>query len=351
MTLLGIKGYVYGGFSTVFKAGDPSSDKQIPLNPLLKFDSPIIRYIQEKMTTCDKLDPNIIYDLKLEEGSVTLSGLFRDPFWLLMFTTYNTLPTVWSGTGDTITGAFTSEANKTKNIWIQVHIEDDAGSSHINLLFDGGEITNYKWIIEEGKPLIEEVTIKFVEITANTEAVNIDNGFDDGSFDRAGQNGGWALWDPAYILGTVAHSKDCTITWNNAAVPGMGIQKCVLDFATPKERYWVQSSLIASGSFSNKRDSPLVTITGVITGGQALTEYLAAYSSKNRYTLKVLYGTTKFLQITNMYHEGFDGIGLPEAGKSIKGEYVFSGGVSAVSYSWTADEADDPGDFINHTNV
>jgi hypothetical protein len=351
MTVLGVGSYAYWGRSISFKAGDPSSDTQQAFNPLLSFDCPEVKYIQEKLAICNSLDPSIIYDTELQEGTITVSAILRDPFMAGAMFTYNTMPTIWTGLGDTITMDFTKVTNKTKNIWVQVHIHDDAGSSHINLLFDGGEIESYRWIIEQGKPIIEEYVLKFCEISINEEAPNIDTGFDDGSFDGVGLNGGWSLWDGAYTKDTAALAVDATITWNNAAIPGMAVQRCIIDFGTPKERYWVLSSLIADNSFSNVRASPIVTLEGVIKGGQALAEYVAAYSSKNKYIFKVVYGTTKFFQITNMYHEGFAGLQIPPAGQKVNGRYMFSGGIAAASLSWTGVETTDPEDMINHTNI
>jgi len=54
------------------------------------------------------------------------------------------------------------------------------------VLLDGGEITSYKWILEANKPLMEEFTIKFTRMVTDATAVDIDDGFDDGSFDDTG---------------------------------------------------------------------------------------------------------------------------------------------------------------------
>lgn len=186
MSLQGILSYIYWGRSSAYKAGDPSSDEHQAFNALLEFSNPLVHYTQEHITTSNKLEPNIVFDKSLEIGNTTVKAHFRDPFPLLSLFTYKTMPTNWTGAADVITGTFANLNNKDKNIWVQVHVHDQSGNAnHVNLLFDGGEIVAYKFILEQGQAVMEEYELQFAEVSANIQPVNIDTGFDDGSFDLA----------------------------------------------------------------------------------------------------------------------------------------------------------------------
>jgi len=356
MSIQGVDSYIYWGRSTTYKGGDPSSDKHQPFNPLLEFSNPLVHYTQEHITTCDKLEPNIVYDKQLELGTTTVKAHFRDPFAALTMFGYKALPTSWTGTGDNILANMSNLDNRDKNIWVQVHAHDQSGGGdHLNMLFDGGDITSYKFLWEQGKAVEEEYELKFAEASENTQAVDIDDGFDDGSFDADGLDGGWSNWDGAYDAskGQVALSNNITCTWNDAALDGIAIQKGSFEIGFPKEPYYVASALTAAGSIIGKLAPHKCVLEGKLLGNDEFSEFLAAYSSKTKGTLKVQYGTTKFFQFTNAYIFQIDPPGgLPPAGEAQDVSYVILGGAnSAISYSWTANEATDPGDHINHTNV
>ena len=355
MVLAGNKSYIYWGTNATFKSGNPAADTHQAFNPMISFEGAVVRPIQASKTTCDKEYPNIIYDEKIEQEPITISTYYRDPFLLLAMFGYKGVTTTWTGTGDVITGTFASKANRDDDIWIQVHLHDqDEGSANDNeILYDGGTITAYRWIIENGQPLIEEVDILFAECTENSQAVDIDNGFDDGAFDRAGIDGGWSLWDGAYTASTCAHSSDVTITKGGSAIVGIDIEKATLEITAPKQRYWVQSSLTANADFDGLREPYKCTVEGYLTSNASVSELLALIGAKTQDTLKIQYGTTKYLEFTNSYIQNIEPpIGLPEAGEGAKVTYTIVGGADSVlTYSWTANEATDPSTHINHTDV
>ncbi len=482
MVMIGSGSYGYYGRSAALKAGDPSSDRHQAFNPILSLDLPTITYEQEHETTADKLDPNIIYDKQLVPGTISMETRFRDPILMATMLTYKGLPAAWSGTADVMTFNFSSMANKDKNLWFQFHIHDDSGNAnHHNLLYDGGEILSYSWVIAAGVALIEEVEVEFVELDKNIQPVDIDAGFDDGSFDQTNVyqvstilavaatgittgkyftiqgisaafvrtdyyvwfnkdagggdpapsdhtaivvtvttgdaiqvvsdaitaaitakpdfgaangggtsstitvtnaqygdckdivdvdsgltvarttkgalalDGGWSNWDGAYdaTKGEVALSKDCIITLGTAAISALDIEECRITIATPKSKYWVQSSLKAQGSFLGKRAPVIATIKGKSTGNNAFTEFLAEIGSKTKATFKIQYGTTKYLQMTNAYYKKSDPLSqLPAAGEAVDVTYeIVASANSVLTGSWTADEATDPSNHINHTDV
>lgn len=355
MVLAGNKSYIYWGRHTVFKAGDPAAQQQHPFNPIISFEGPVIRPIQAQKATCDKEYHNIEYDEKIEQETATISTYFRDPFLLLALFTYKEVPGAWTGTGDNILGNFSTKANRDDDLWIQIHLhdQDEVAAADNEVFYDGGTITAYRWIIENGQPMIEECEILFCELTENAQAIDIDAGFDDGAFDRAGIDGGWSMWDGAYTATTCCHSSEVTITKNAAAIPGIDIEKATLEISVPKQRYWIQSSLTAAADFDGLREPYKLTVEGFLTSNTEISELLALIGAKTKDTTKVQYGTTKYLQFTNSYIQNIEPpISLPEAGEGAKVTITIVGGANSVlTYSWTANEATDPSSFINHTDT
>lgn len=195
--VLATKGYnIFYGRSSTFKGGDRSSDKHQAFNPMISSIAfpESLKYEIEKVTTADKLFPNIEYDTKLAEGTVSFKCNFRDPIAQAMFYTYKGIPGTWTGSSDTMTFSFSNLNDQDKNIWVQIHFHDQSGSSnHLDIFLDGGEMVSYKLSGNAGEPVYEEFDIKFTEINIATDTdstgaykCDIDNGFDDGSFDQAG---------------------------------------------------------------------------------------------------------------------------------------------------------------------
>lgn len=184
------------GRSSIFKGGDRSVDKHQALNPMISTISfpDSMKYTIEKITTANKLFPNMEYDTKLEEGTIRFKCNFRDPIVQAMFYTYKGLPTSWTGTSDTMTFNFSNLVNQDKNIWFQIHFHDQSGASnHLDVFLDGGEMVSYKLSGSKGEPVYEEFEIKFTEINIATDtdstgayACDIDDGFDDESFNQTG---------------------------------------------------------------------------------------------------------------------------------------------------------------------
>lgn len=487
MVLAGKGYYIYYGRNDEFKGGDRSVAKHQAFNPMVSSIAfpDALKYTIEKITTVNKLYPNIEYDTKLEEGTVRFRSNLRDPIPFAPFFTYKGLPTSWTGTGDVMTFNFSNLNDQDKNLWVQIHFHDASGSSnHLDIFLDGGEMISYKWILEQEKPVYEEFEIKFVEINIATDtdstgayAPDIDDGFDDGSFDQTGVaeittittvaasalttgeyfkiwaangtggwtayyvwvnkdagggdpaptgytaieltvttgdtaaqiatalgsaldgadpnfgtpvvadtlvtvtqqqtgdikdavdvdttftiatttqgvtaiDGGWSLWDGAYTSTKCVMTVDCTITFAGVSIAGEDIQSGVLEFSAPKERYWVQSSLTAQGTYLQTRPPYKATVEGIITSGhENFHEPSTLIASKTQGTFKVQYGTTKYLQFTNGRKENISA-GEIKSGEPLKASLEIMGGAdSELTYSWTANEATDPSAHIEHTNV
>jgi hypothetical protein len=483
MSLQGVDSYIYWFLSATntYKGGVPATDKHQPFNPLLEFKNPLVHYTQKHITTPDNLAPNIVFDEKLELGRTTIRALFRDPFLLLTSLTYKGVTTAWTGTGDVITGNFSSQANRDFNIGVQIHAHDQQidEKKHLNMFFDGGEVVGYRIIGDHQDALYEEAEVQFAEFALSTQPVNITANFDDGSFDKTGafeistivavaaasittgkyftiqgisatwvrtdyyvwfnkdagggdpaptgytaievtvttgqtdqqvsdaitsaitakadfgaangggtsttvtvtnavqgdvvaiadvdsgltvavttqgvigQNGGWANWDDAYGSGEAVLTKDCTVTWNGSAIPGLLMQSFEVEWGVPKNPKFVASALTAAKSILGKHPPYRAVMTGMLDNNDAFAEFVASYSSKTKGTFKVQYGTTKYVQFTNAYLFQIDPPGgLPPAGEGMEVTYVFLAGAGSVlTYYWTDDVATDPSDHINHTNI
>ena len=194
-TLAGSGSYIYWGRTATYKGGNRAVDRHQAFNPMLKSpDFPeSMKYIIEKKTTFNKLEPNIEFDKELGEGTVRFRCYFRDPMIISTIFTYKGVTGTWSGTGDQLTFNFSNNADIDNNLWVSYHLHDQSGASnHMDIFLDGGQIISYKWILEQGEPVVDEFEIKFDEISVGTlttsqaYAVDIDAGFDDGSFDQTG---------------------------------------------------------------------------------------------------------------------------------------------------------------------
>lgn len=179
--------YIFWCRNATWKSGDPDSDRHQAFNPMVEKQSLVFPpQLYKVLTPVSDLSGVIEVDGHQEPSTVTFRCYYRDPFMLLAMFTYNTVPAAWTGTGDVITGAFTNRNNETKNICVQIHLEDKENYRHIDILLDGGKITGYRWIIEEGEAMKEEIDIKFAEIEEVVHLIDIDDGFDDASFNRTG---------------------------------------------------------------------------------------------------------------------------------------------------------------------
>lgn len=489
MVLASKGSYIFWGRSSTFDGGDRSADKHQAFNPMkqsIAFPEDM-HYTIQKVTTFNNLYHNIEFDSKLETGTVRITTEFRDPFLLAPMFTYKGLPTSWTGTSDVMTFNFSNLNDQDKNIWLQMHLHDQSGNSnHLDMFLDGGRIISYKWTIKAGEPIIEEVEIKFTSINVATEtdstgayACDIDNGFDDGSFDQSGVaevstvvavaaasitdgkyfklwkangtggwtayyvwfdkvgdssgdpaptgfteircdisgdttaqqvsdtitaaitaisgltatngagtlttvtvtndnsgdikdivdvdsglvvavttqgvtalDGGWSNWDGAYTSKQLAMSNDCTITFNGAAFTDIDGQSLDLEFPTPQAEYWALSSLKAKGSYLETRGPWKATVEGIATKGNVLmAQPSTLIASKTQGTLKVEYGTTKYIQFTLARVEIAGGDGIESGGRFEPKYDVIGGAGSVLTFSWTASEATDPSDHVEHTNV
>lgn len=358
----GIPGfYVYWCRNSTFKSGDPSSDKQQPFNPIVSSAGiKMPERIYELMTPVSDLYPQIEVDKNLEPSTITFRCYFRDPFLMLTLFTYKGVPSPWTGTSDTITANFSTRDDVDNNICVQLRIPDPSGDgNHVDLLFDGGQIVEYRWMGEEQGAVMEEIDIKFAEISENTQAVDIDNGFDDESFNSTTLNldGGWSLWNKNLFASkkVILLTKDVTVTIGDVAPPGIQIQSWTLTIPVPHAMEFIASSQVAGIVYEEVRGPWKLDLVGKLIGNDNISEAIATLASKTKATAKLEYDETplsKYFQFTNSVLKNIDGLSIPEAGKGIDVTYMYEGaGGSVLSYNWTGTEADDPRSHITYTGT
>lgn len=356
----GIPGfYMYFCRNITFKSGDPSSDKHQPFNPVVESTGiKLPERVFDLIAPVSDLYPQIQVDKNLEPSTITIRTYFREPFMLLTIFTYKTMTSVWTGASDTITGGFDNRNDVDNNISIQLRIPDPTNSNHVDLLFDGGRITEYRWIGEAQGAVIEEIDIKFAEITESTQAIDVDAGFDDSSFDNATLvlDGGWGLWNINLYPNkkTVLLTKDVTITIGTLN-QGFAIQSWKLTLPVPITMEFVASSQIAGIVYEEVRGPWQLEMSGKLTGNQNISEAISTVATKTTATAKIAYDASpfeKYIQFTNAVLKNIDGLSIPEAGKPIDVTYIYEGSAGSVlTYSWTGTEATDPEDHIEHTNI
>jgi hypothetical protein len=342
MVYAGLSSFAYWGVEATELAGDPTSDQNIPFNKLKALAASKPAYTETAETTFDKLLNNIVWTSETTPSSITVTGVFRDPFLLLTLFTKKTVAGTWLTGNGTIAGDFTATTH-TDSIWIQTYLADQASTDHIGRLSKGGHVTSYAWIIETGKYLVEEATIACRNWATGTTAMTCNNSFHDQAWGSG--VGGWANWDAS-----LRPSSDCVIHWNNVVLPGISIKSARLQIDTPHETDRTFDSLHHNIKTRGVRKATL-SVTGKLTAADLIEEGEKTYANKHKYTLKVYYDATssytKYIQITNMALKNITDPGIPEAGKAAEVTATFETGEdAAITFAGTYYHLADPDALI-----
>ena len=358
----GIPGfYIYWCRNTTWKSGDPSSDEHQPFNPITESTGiKVPQRVYDLIAPNSSLYPILEVDKNLEPSTITFRCYFREPFLMLTLFTHKELPSDWTGTSDTITANFSDRDDIDENIAVQLRLPDPSGgASHVDLLFDGGKVVEYRWVGEQNGAVMEEIDIKFAEISQNTQAVDIETGFDDSSFDSTALvlDGGWAYWDATTYAGiqSVLLTKDVTVTIDNSAPGGLLVQSWKFAIPVPQAMDFVASSQVAGIVYEEMRGPYTLELSGKLSGNDAISEAISTLATKAKLTAKLEYTVSplnKYVQFTNSVLKEIDGLSIPKAGESIDVTYMYEGaGSSVLTYVWIGSEATDPGNHIKHSDV
>jgi hypothetical protein len=365
MVHTGQKLYVYWGWTTTFKGGNPyttisqiaGSHAHIPFNPITDVPIPKVKTVYEMKATAQTLYPNIQWT-KIKEGEeVTITSYYRDPFLWTQFMSDVTISTSWVMAGSKANEIIGTLGDRSEEgyMWMQVHIHDKDAANHHDLFFDGGQITKYKITFEAGQPVKEELTILFAEVNeeVNPCAIAPIDGIDDGSFDRTGIYGGWANWDQYFDSSEkVLHTSDLTIQWGGAAIDDIAIVSGSIEFSRKHKHLQLADSYTAGLTFEETNETPYqMEVTGYLENKQNYSEFLAEIASKTTGTAKILYNTNCFWQFTNAVIKDYDI-------KNVKADAVevsimLEGSAGSVpSMQWANDGTItvDPSALILHTN-
>lgn len=352
----GIPGfYLYFIRSTTFKGGDPSSDKNQPFNPITESTGiKMPERIYELIAPVSDLYPQIEVDKNLEPSTITFRSYFREPFPMLTLFNKKTMPSSWTGTSDSIVANFGSRNDEDKNIGVQLRLPDPSGANHVDLFFDGGKIVEYRWVGEAQGAVMEEIDIKFSEITESTQDMIVDAGFHDASF---GTNKGWALWNINLFADKkmVLLTKDVIIEIGGNPPAGLTIQSWKLTIPVPQAMEFVSSAFVAGIIYEEVRGPWGLELSGKLKDNTDIAEAISTLQSKAKATAKLAYDASpldKFFQFTNSVLKNINGLSIPEAGKPIDVTYIYEGaGGSILTYNWTGTEGSDPQDHIKHTDI
>lgn len=353
MPYTGESSYTYWGIEGTVGAGDPSSDQNIPFNPLPTLSPPQPKYVDVEERTFDSLVPKFVYTGELAPGEGPIEASFRDPFLLLAFFTNKTIGGVWGvGTG-TITADFTSNAD-VDTIFIQSHTADQlAAANHVNKLLKHGLPMKYSWVVEVGKLLKEIAEFKFLDFASNTQAPAINNNFHDQSFGSG--IGGWGNWDDSGLGGTGKRSvTNMVLHWGAAVLTALKITSMELSFEVGSETIQTTDSLGHTVTYRAVRNFQL-SLTGIMNDLTGLAQLELIYASRTKQTLQLYYDHTtseeKYLQFTNAYISPESDIPpIPEAGKSSEITLIIKGGEdTAASFSGKYVDRPDPSVLITAT--
>ena len=358
---LGTKAYVFlkseSSWNVASAMGNGSSQKHVPFNQMARFTPPKPKHEERVIYTFDSLEPTIITTTLLNPGEAVVETFYRDPIGLLLrlFTrkVINSGSSWLTGGSDNqIVADFVSTADE-ETMAIQYEIEDRDAANEIDRRLDGGEITRYEWVIRKGDLLLERASVKCAAPADATQAPDIDAGFDDGAFDRAGVDGGFSAWDGE--LTRPIHATDITLQLGGSALAGLSIENLTLVIVVGKTYQHTQDSRTVQIHWKEVRSWSL-QVDGWLKTKAHLEEAEKVFASKSKTsTLKISYNTglDKFLQFTNGYvaSADFQTIDIPDAGTAARTSFTINGGEgTALSFTWTGPETTDPSSHFAHDN-
>lgn len=350
MVYSGLNSYAYWGIEGTVGSGNPSTDQNIPFNMMRNFPPPKPKYVDEKFRTFDSLEPKFVNTIEKAPGEAELECLFGDPFLLLTFFTHKAVGGSWgTGTG-TITGDFT-DVDDIDTLFLQYHLRDQTSTNHLNRLLKHGLPMSYKMVFDKAKLIKENVGLKFLDWSSNTQAPSISDNFHDQSWGSG--VGGWANWDTSGVCNSPRRSPvNGSLTWGGSALTGLQIESGEISFDMPYNTGQTFDSLAHSIKTKGVRDFK-VSLTGKLYDLTLITELESLFCDRTKQTFQYKYDTTasynKYLQFTNAYVSTESSIAeIPEAGEPTEVTVVLEGGAStALSYSGSFLNLPDPSALIS----
>ena len=341
MVITGLNSYAYGGIeSGGYGTGDPTSDQQIPLNPIIKLSIPRPEHVIIEEKTCNALETSIVYSEELKPDEIEIETIFRDPFLLCAVFTKKTVTNPWTGTDDVITGDFTAETHN-DYIWINYHIYH--ATAPIDKTLKGGKIISYRLLIVKNKPIKEIVKIKFATITDGAHVMNVPTAFHD---DFISATIGWAFWAAKRYYSPTGSSISTATSY--IADPEMKYDEIEFIINVLETFEYDTSAKSASYTYHESREY-MARLKGKITGEALETEIEVDPASRVRNkTFRLTFATGLYLQFTNAMLFSLTKVSDVVAGKAIEQEAIYkgmpttAGVVSACSMSLTYSIAQDP---------
>lgn len=331
MVYTGQNGFVFWMLEGTLGAVDNTSDTHQPFNPIDKISTPRSEYGHEKLKWASDLTTSKIVDNVRSNGEITLNTFFQDPFLGLCIFTEKGTDGTWDADPETITADFTTMDHES-SIGMYSREVDAENSADLDKLFKYGRVIQRDLIVEAGKYVREELTIKF------GDQEDMDGSED--TFDSVGDfdDGEWADWtDPI-------HSKDATLYRGgsevNTANFGFEITKITFSLKVQRKYQNLANSLVVGLDWIEEIVET-VTVEGYLRGDTFVDELEKKPSERTKSTMKLELETgsyEKYDQITNMYLASIDGLGdKPKAGEAHQVTLKFEGEEAAYSLSYSYD--------------
>jgi hypothetical protein len=331
MVYTGQDGFVFWMLEGTKGDADPTSDTHQPFNPIDEITTPRSEYSSEKLKWASDLSTSKIVDNVRENGEITINTFFQDPFLGLCIFTEKGTDGAWDADPETISADF-STMDHESSIGMYSREADLSGSTDLDKLFKYGRVIQRNLIVEPGKYIREEITMKFgdqEDFDGSEETFDSVADFDDGE---------WADWT------SPIHSKNATLYRGGSEVNttnfGFEITKITFSLEVPRTYQNLANSLVVGLDWIEEI-VPTVSVEGYLTDDTFIDELETLPDSRTKSTMKLELesGTyEKYDQITNMYLASIEGLGdKPTAGEAHQVTLKFEGEDPAYSLSYKYD--------------
>lgn len=300
-----------------------------PLNPA-EGDINLIMptYEQQLHNTTESLDPdsNLTHDKNYGPGEGSFPNgdgfIYRDPMFMCATVFPNKAITgTWAGGAGTygkITADFTALTYE-DTVMMQYLTKTLAGVTVESRTILGIKAAKFRIGFAAGDFLRTWYDLISAQELDNTQAYSASASYDDGR---------WADWAKS----TYYPATDCKIYWDDSFASELAdikISEAYFDIMIPQNYGLVESSSLVPFARNNQNREYTAEIIGWITGDTELDEFRAAYPSKTKKNLRMIWDSTasekKFMDIDDAFVESIEATQIKAAGDAWKVTMNFRG--------------------------
>ena len=353
---------IFWGEETGFGSGLAGEHKCF--SPVENFTLPRVKKVVKTATTMEQWVPSVGIEVQHEEGEVTYTAIYRDPFMMSYIFDYVAIAGTWVTDDGIIELGMDSEefANTPAliaepTIWIRADYIDSGAVEIIQRIFSGGLITRWKITAVVGDFIKEEVTVRVSHPSVEeTTAMNATAGFHGGEWNELTTvtAGGWAGWNDNSPYNSTAMAFTFAATLIDK--DNFKINEISLEISRPVEFVKVSDDLAAVDWWKSGIDYT-VTIKGFIQDPDLVEEIEAAYASRTKddaiLTLTDSDAKTQVWHLSDMYiaelsgHDELGGAGVAqEVTVTLKPVPATGNNRCTCWYTGTFDKLADPTDHV-----